>query len=185
MDDAEPQKPKGLADLVELTMEVIPEGQKNAFAAAQRVALDQKINRAHKVVAASAAAAAGIAAVPIPFSDAAGIIPIQIAMLASISACFGLEVSRSFIATVVSGSFTSIAATMTGRAIVGSLLKLIPGGGSLIGGAISAAVSASVTTAFGEAYIATLGSLLKGDPDKQLSAEEVAAAFKTKVTGKG
>ena len=172
---------RGLDTLVELTMEVIPEAQKNAFAAAQRIVMTQKISRAHKVVAASAAAAATAAAAPIPFSDAIAIVPIQVGMLAGVSACFGLELTTTFLGTIVSGTFTSVAATMAGRAIVGALLKFIPGGGSLVGGAISATVATSVTVAFGEAYIATLVALLKGDPDKHLSAQEIAEAFKKKI----
>lgn len=167
----------GLQDLVEITMEVIPDAQKNAFAAAQRVALQQKVNRAHKVVAVASTAAATAAAVPVPFSDALAIVPVQITMLAGISACFGLEVSQGFIGTVVSGTFSSLAGTLGGRAAVGALLKFFPVIGSVAGGMISAAVATALTVAFGEAYIATLQALLKDDPDRQLSAQEVSDAF--------
>lgn len=173
----------GLDKLVDITMEVIPEGQKNAFAAAQRIVMSQKVSRARKVVMAAATGAGGIAAVPIPFSDAIGIIPIQITMLAGVSACFGLEVTTGFVGTLVSGTFASVAGTMAGRAAVGTLLKFIPGLGSVAGGAISATVATSITMAFGEAYIATLQALLKDDPDKQLSGLEVAEAFKKKMGG--
>jgi uncharacterized protein (DUF697 family) len=171
----------GLNDLVEITMEVMPDGQKNAFAAAQRIAIQQKVNRAHKVVAASATAAGAAAAVPIPFSDALAIVPIQISMLAGISACFGLDVSKGFLATVVSGSFSSLAGTLGGRAAVGALLKFFPGIGTLAGGVVSATVATSLTVAFGEAYIGTLQALLVGDPDRELSGQEVADAFKKRM----
>lgn len=171
----------GLQDLVEITMEVMPDGQKNAFAAAQRVALQQKVNQAHKVVAAAATAAATAAAVPVPFSDALAIVPIQISMLAGISACFGLDVSKGFLGTVVSGSFSSLAGTLGGRAAVGALLKFFPGIGSVAGGVVSATVATALTVAFGEAYIATLQGLLKENPDRQLSGQEVADAFKKRM----
>lgn len=171
----------GLDTLVEVTMEVMPEGQKNAFAAAQRVALQQKINRAHKVVAAAAATAAAAAAIPVPFSDALAIVPIQISMLAGISACFGIEISSAFLGTVVSGTFSSLAGTLGGRAAVGSLLKFFPGIGSIAGGIVSAAVATTLTVAFGEAYIGTLQVLLKGDPDRKLSGQDVANAFKKRM----
>ena len=167
----------GLAVLVEITMEVMPEGQKNAFAAAQRINLQQKVNRAHKVVAAASAAAATAAAIPVPFSDALAIVPIQISMLAGISACFGLDVSRGFLGTVVGGAFSSLAGTLAGRAAVGSLLKFFPGIGSIAGGIISAAIATTLTVAFGEAYIGTLQALLKDDPDRQLTGQEVSDAF--------
>ena len=162
-------------------MEVMPDGQKNAFAAAQRVALQQKVNQAHKVVAAAATAAATAAAVPVPFSDALAIVPIQISMLAGISACFGLDVSKGFLGTVVSGSFSSLAGTLGGRAAVGALLKFFPGIGSVAGGVVSATVATALTVAFGEAYIATLQGLLKENPDRQLSGQEVADAFKKRM----
>jgi uncharacterized protein (DUF697 family)/GTPase SAR1 family protein len=171
----------GLQDLVEITMEVMPDGQKNAFAAAQRVALQQKVNQAHKVVAAAATAAATAAAVPVPFSDALAIVPVQISMLAGISACFGLDVSKGFLGTVVSGSFSSLAGTLGGRAAVGALLKFFPGIGSVAGGVVSATVATTLTVAFGEAYIATLQGLLKENPDRQLSGQEVAEAFKKRM----
>ena len=171
----------GLDHLVALTMEVIPESQKNAFAAAQNVKLDAKVSRAHKVVVASAGTSAAAAAIPVPFSDFIAIVPIQISMLAGVSASFGLNIDKTFLGTLVSGIFTSVAGSMAGRAIVGSLLKFFPGVGSVAGAAVSATVAASITTLFGEAYIATLYSLLKDDPSKVLSAEEVTKEFKDKL----
>ena len=78
--------PHGLNNLVEITMEVIPEGQKNAFAAAQRIVLSAKVSRARMVVAAAATTAAGSRPCR-SVSDALAIVPIQITMLASVSAC--------------------------------------------------------------------------------------------------
>lgn len=181
LDDGIKIPARGLEELVNLTMEVIPDGQKKAFAAAQKIAIEHKVKQAQKVVATAAASAATAAAIPIPFSDAAAIIPIQIAMLAGISTCFGLDVSKSFLGTIVSGSFTSLAGTLGGRAIVGSLLKLIPGGGSVAGGVVSAAVASTLTATFGQAYITTLKKLFEKNAEGKLSAEEVAEAFKTEI----
>lgn len=172
---------KGVEELVDLTMEVIPEGQKNAFASAQRIKIGHKVDRARLVVAASAASAGGVGAIPIPFSDAIGIIPIQITMLASIASIFGIDVSTNFLSTLVSGTFTSLAGSMGGRALVGGLLKLIPGAGSLIGGAISAGVAIALTTAFGEAYITVLKRLVAAYPDRVITGEEVAEALKQQM----
>ena len=173
--------PHGRVDLIDITMEVIPEGQKKAFAAAQQLKLDHKLNQAHKIVAAAATSAAGVAAVPIPFSDAIGIVPIQIGMLAGISLAFGLDANKAFLGSLVSGTFTAVAGSFGGRAAVGALLKFFPGIGSAAGAAISATVAATITTTFGEAYAATLYSLLKDNPDKQLTGEDVAKAFREKL----
>jgi hypothetical protein len=86
---------RGSTNLVELTMELVPESQRDALAASQKVNLKQKMQRAHAVVAGAAATAAGAAAVPLPFSDAVAIIPVQVSMLASISAVWGLPTNNS------------------------------------------------------------------------------------------
>jgi uncharacterized protein (DUF697 family) len=68
------------------------------------------------------------AASPIPFSDAALLVPIQIGMLTSITLIFGVPVSTAFVSTLVGSTITGAGATVAGRAIVANLLKFIPGG---------------------------------------------------------
>ena len=167
----------GLDNLVDLSMTLVPETQKNAFAAAQKVSLNHKLQRAHAVVGGAALTAGGTGAVPLPFSDALAIIPIQISMLAGISAVWGLPVSTAFLGTLVSGAITGSAGTVVGRATVGALLKLIPGIGSTAGGAISAGVASTLTVAFGEAYITALHVLTKDDPNRIPTAEEIRNEF--------
>lgn len=172
---------KGVAQLVELTMEVIPEGQKNAFASAQRIKIEHKVDRARLIVAGAAATAGTAGAAPIPFSDAFAIVPIQIGMLASIAAVFGIDVSMTFLSTLVSGTFTSLAGSIGGRALVGAFLKMFPGAGSIAGGAVSAGVAMALTTAFGEAYITVLKRLIGDNPDKTPTASEIAEALKEQM----
>ena len=69
-------------------------------------------------------------------------------------------------------------ATMTGRGIVNGLLKLIPGVGSVVGGAISGSTAVAITTGFGEAYIAALERLFMRNNGEPPSADEVLEAFK-------
>jgi uncharacterized protein (DUF697 family)/predicted GTPase len=168
---------KGLEKLVELTMTLVPETQRDALAASQKVSLKHKMQRAHAVVAGAALTAGGAGAIPFPFSDALAIIPVQVSMLASISAVWGLPVSTAFLGTLVSGAVTGSAGTVAGRAAAGALLKLIPGVGSAVGGAISAGVASTLTVAFGEAYITTLYALTKEDPTKIPTAEEIRDEF--------
>lgn len=175
-------EPMGLEMLVELTMEVVPDGQKNALAAAQRVSLDFKVKRAHKAVAAAALTATGIGASPVPFSDAALLVPTQIGMLAGISAIFGLDLGRGFLGTLASSALGAGGGTLAGRTLVANLIKLVPGAGSVVGGVISGSTAAAMTVAVGEAYIAALKALLAGDPDRDLTPEEVTAAFMSKLS---
>jgi len=169
--------PKGLDELIDISMDLVPEGQKSAFAAAQRISLGQKQKRAHGAVAAAVAAAAAAGAAPIPFADAALLVPIQISMLAGISACFGIPVNTALITTLVSSASGTLAATVGGRALAAGLLKLVPGAGSVVGGVIAAGTAAVITGILGEAYLATLSKFFTEDPDRMPDPDELARRF--------
>ncbi|HEY9875066.1 MAG TPA: GTPase [Candidatus Obscuribacterales bacterium] len=180
-DDDEKIKPAlGLQDLVDLTMQLVPEGQKRAFVAAQKIDIELKKTQSHTIVVGAAASAAGIAAVPVPFSDAIAIVPIQVGMLAAISATFGLSIDKSFLGTLIGSVLVGTGGTLTGRALVSELLKLIPGVGSVVGGTIAAATAGTLTIAFGEAYIATLEMLFLKNKGEPPTSNEVTVAFKQK-----
>lgn len=174
--------PKGLPELVEVTMQVVPESLRRAFIAAQKVDVELKKTQSHAIVIGSAATAAATAAVPIPFSDAIAIVPIQIGMLAGISATFGLSVDKSFLSTIIGGVIAGAGGTLAGRFIVSGLLKMIPGAGSVAGGTIAATTAAALTTAIGEAYIAALDMLFVENDGEPPTTDEVAEAFKAKYT---
>jgi uncharacterized protein (DUF697 family)/GTPase SAR1 family protein len=178
-------KPRGLAELVDATTEVVPEGQRNAFAAAQRVSTAQKRMRAHSVVVASATTAAGIALTPIPFSDAILLVPVQIGMLASISAVFGLPLSQAFLTTLVGASLGAGGGALAGRAIVSGLLKLIPGVGTVAGVAIAATTASTLTTLLGEAYIGTLQALFEESGGAPPNVKEITEAFGSALKRRG
>ena len=150
--------PMGLEDLVEATDELLPEAFQRAFAAAQKVSLKKKNQQAHKAVAIAATAAAAAGASPIPFSDAAILVPIQLSMLAKISVVYGLDPTREFLSTLVTSVAGTSAATLTGRLVVTNLLKLVPGAGTVVAGAISATTASALTVTLGEAYIAALNA---------------------------
>ncbi len=170
--------PMGLHDLVDLTMQVVPEGLKRAFAAAQKIDIELKKTQSHAIVVGAAVSAAAMGAVPIPFSDAVAILPIQFGMLAGISATFGLSVDKNFLYTIIGSVIAGVGGTFAGKAIVASLLKMLPGAGSLAGGTISGATAALLTTTIGEAYIAVLVMLFTQNNGEQPKPEEVADAFR-------
>lgn len=178
LDDGYSLPPMGLEGLVELTMELFPEGHKSALAAAQKADLALKRNRAHRIVAGAAASALGIGATPIPFSSAALLVPVQVGMLAGISAAYGLSFSDGFLRTLIASTAGGVVATLTGRLIVGSLLKLFPGVGSVAGGAISGTTAAALTTSFGETYIAILDALFAKHAGEPPSEEEILDEIK-------
>lgn len=179
-DDGNIKPAIGLKELVDLTFELVPEGQKRAFVAAQKVDIALKKQKSHGIVAAAAVSAGGIAVTPIPFSDAVAIVPIQVGMLAGISATFGLSIDHSFLSTLVGSNLAGSGGTLAGRAIVSNLLKLIPGVGSFLGGTIAATTAAAITTTLGEIYIAVLEMLFLQNKGEPPTSKEVGDAFKLK-----
>jgi uncharacterized protein (DUF697 family) len=57
--------------------------------------------------------------------------------------------------------------------------------GSAVGGAIAASTAAAVTTAFGEAYIATLVGLFARNEGEPPSTAEVLEAFREQYSKRG
>jgi uncharacterized protein (DUF697 family)/predicted GTPase len=179
-DDVLVLKPKNLDKLVELTMQVVPDSLRRAFVAAQKVDIELKKTKSHMIVLSSAATAGGIGAAPVPFADAVAIIPIQVGMLAGISATFGMSVDKAFLNTVLSSIIGGAGGTIAGRTIVSNLLKMFPGVGSAVGGAIAGTTAAALTTAIGETYIAVLANLFVKNEGKPPTNEDLSDALKGK-----
>ncbi|TXJ04567.1 MAG: DUF697 domain-containing protein, partial [Aeromicrobium sp.] len=146
-DEFTQQKAHGAKDLVDATFRVIPEGAQAALDAAQVVDAERKWKSAESVTLAAAAAAAAAGASPIPFSDAAILVPIQLGMMAKISNIYGMSATDSKLAATAA----TAAAANHGRTVVLNLVKFVPGAnvGAL---AISATVAATLTTAMGYAW---------------------------------
>lgn len=177
LDDGHVLTTHGLSELVEVTLALVPESHRRAFVAAQKASIPLKVKHAHGIVAASAATAAGFAAAPLPLADALVIVPIQIGMIAGISLTFGMELTTTFISTLITSATGAVGATFVGRAIVAGLLKLMPGGGTALGGAISAATASTLTVALGETYILALKTLYEMNGGEVPTASDVQAEF--------
>ena len=148
--------PRGLEELVDRTNDILPEAVRRAFANAQGVVIRLKASQARAVVGASSVAAAGIGAVPIPIPDAAVLMPVQLGMLASINAIFGMDMSSDRAVNLIRGLVGQGGVTVVGRQIAANLLKVIPGVS-----VINAAVAAALTAALGEAYIQLCSEMLR------------------------
>ncbi len=189
VDDDYVVKAYGLDTLISIMEEVLPEELEDTLSNVQKASLELKIKKSQAAVATAAATAAGIGAAPIPFADAAVLIPTEITMIASITAFFGFELSKSVLTSLVSSVVGTAGATFLGRTVVSNLCKLIPGVGSVAGGAISGATASLMTTALGEAYIAIMVAMFKGEiKEKDLQTEagrkRLAELFKEKLQKK-
>jgi uncharacterized protein (DUF697 family)/GTPase SAR1 family protein len=143
---------RGLEELVRLTNDVLPEAVRRAFVNAQGVVLDLKADQARAVVVAASAAAAGAAAAPVPMSDAVLLKPIQLGMLAGITAIFGVELSKDQTSGLLKAAVGQGAIERAGKTLV---MKL-PGGN-----VINAAVAGALTGALGEAYVRLCSEILR------------------------
>lgn len=153
----------GIDKLVELMSELLPDTVRDTFIALQIASIDLKRKRARAAVTAAAGAAALTGASPIPFSDAAILVPTQVSMLAGITAIFGLPIEKSALTSIVSATIGTAGATVLGKTVVSNLIKMIPGAGTIVGAAISGTTAAALTGALGEAYIAILTRVASGD----------------------
>ena len=147
--------PKGLEELVERTHEILPEAVRRAFTNAQGVVIRLKVRHARAVVAAAGAAAGTVGAVPIPISDAVVLMPVQVGMLAGISAIFGVDATRGRIAELIRVLAKSGGTEMAGRGLAQALLRVVPGTEL-----INAAVATAITVALGAAHIQLCKELL-------------------------
>jgi len=156
-------KAYGLDVLIKVMGEVLPEELNDTLQHLQIVSLEEKKRRAQTVVVTTATLAAGEGAAPIPFSDCALMIPTQVGMIASITVIFGLEVNKGIITALLSSTIGTGGATVLGKTVVSNLIKLIPGAGTVAGGAISAGTASIITIALGEAYIGIMEAVYKGE----------------------
>lgn len=157
----------GLDTLIEVMGDVLPEELQNTLQNVQKASLSAKKKAARKVVATAVASAFGEGFMPVPFADAAMLVPTQVGMIAGITVIFGLEVNKSFITSFVSATLGATGATVVGRSIVSNIFKLVPGAGTLLGGLISGSTAGVITTALGESYIAVMEMVYKGELKKE------------------
>lgn len=169
----------GLQTLLDDTYDVIPEVVEGALTAAQVLDLGRKKKMVAKIIKQAVLVAAGVGATPIPFADAAILVPNQVTMIARITAAYGLPPNRSKALAAAGAVVLTGGATMAGRYAVTGLLKFVPGG-TIAGSAISASVAGTLTKAVGTAWSRVCEYSLTLTPegrDQFLDSPEVTARF--------
>lgn len=167
IDDELTIKSYGLDTLVKVMGEVLPNEILDTFYRVQKASVEEKIRYAQNAVKTATIAAMAEAASPIPFSDSALLIPTQLTMITSITVIFGFDLNKSIITALLSSTLGAGGATILGKTVVAGLLKLIPGAGTAIGGAINAGTAGVITAALGEAYIGIMELVFKGEMNIQ------------------
>ena len=182
-------KSYGLDVLIHVMGEALPDELMDTLQNVQIASLAEKKKRAQAAIATATLAAAGEGAAPIPFSDCALLIPTQLGMIASITVIFGFDVNKSILTAFLSSTLGSGGATLLGKTVVSNLVKLIPGVGTVAGGAIFAATAGVLTAALGEAYIGIMTLVFNGemsidDLGTKRGKDQMAALFKHELKKK-
>ena len=111
------------------------------------------IERADTAVTVAATTAAATGAVPIPFADAPILIGEQVALMATIAGIFKIDVKKDGLKALAIAAVGAGGAAAAGKTIATNLLKLVPGGGTIAGGVISAGTAGAITLALGNGFI--------------------------------
>ena len=125
-------------------------------------------------------------AVPIPFADAPLLIGQQVAMMIAINSIFEFDIERDALTSLATAAIGVGGATVIGKTVASNLLKLIPGVGTVAGGAISAGTAGVITLALGKAYIEVckaikMGKLDQSDLTKKAGLDMLKKSFKEQM----
>lgn len=132
-------------DLVDWTYKQLPDVCKDRFVSALKKGAEEKHKQGAIAITVAATASAAVGASPIPFSDAALLVPIQTGLVIKLASIYGLKAETG----VITGFVGSAAISNLGKAAAGNLVKLIPIIGTIAGAAINAGVASAITSAIG------------------------------------
>jgi len=110
---------------------------------------------------------AGASFLPVPLLDLAAVTAIQVKMIADLSDLYEVPFSRNVVKSVIGGLLGSVLPSTLARS-ASSLVKAIPGVGSLIGAITAPALTSAATYAVGKVFIQHFeagGTVLNFDPD--------------------
>ncbi|GAA8711562.1 hypothetical protein oki361_06700 [Helicobacter pylori] len=150
---------EGLKELVDETKKCLIDAKKNKqnrFLLIQKANIQARkqamIDKSKTIIHVASGAAGGVGLIPIPFSDAFAIVPIQAGMIYKMNDAFGVKMKDFVAASLITGLLGVTAVAQVGRTLVSGFLKFIPVVGSVAGGATAAVI----TEGIGFAYLKVL-----------------------------
>ncbi|GAA7259349.1 hypothetical protein ID0476_03590 [Helicobacter pylori] len=150
---------EGLKELVEKTKKCLIDAKKNKqnhFLLIQKANIQARkqamIDESKTIIHIASGVAGGVGLIPIPFSDALAIAPIQAGMIYKMNDAFGVKMKDSVAASLIAVLLGVTAVAQVGRVLVNGLLKFIPVVGSVAGSATAVAI----TEGMGFAYLKVL-----------------------------
>lgn len=151
----------GLSNLFDTMQMILPDKIVETFLNVQQNDIKEKKKKSIAIVNTTASVTAAQGAIPIPFADAALLIPTQVTMLTSISVIFGMKLDEGILTTLVSSVLGCSGATLIGKGLANGL-KAIPVVGTTFGGAISGGTAFAVTNGLGRAYVKLMVMIAEG-----------------------
>lgn len=104
-----------------------------------------KLKKCHGIIHTATAAAGAAGAIPIPISDAVPIGAAQVAMIVGLGKVFDLTIGNSAAKSIAGVGVASL----VGTRVVSSILKAVPGVGTVAGAVLGAATAATITETLG------------------------------------
>lgn len=89
--------------------------------------------------------------IPVPFIDLLGLLSVQRVMLFKLSRLYGVPFKKNVVKIALTTLTGSVAATAASP-VISSMFKIIPGVGSVVGGASMAALGSASTYAIGKVF---------------------------------
>ncbi|WRF16315.1 hypothetical protein KVD27_03515 [Helicobacter pylori] len=150
---------EGLEELVDETKKCLIDAKKNKqnyFLLIQKANIQARkqamIEECKTIIHVASGLAGTAGAIPIPFSDALAIAPIQAGMIYKVNDAFGMDLDTSVGASLVAGLLGVTAVAQVERTLVNGFLKFIPVVGSVAWGTTAVVI----TEALGFAYLKVL-----------------------------
>ncbi len=154
---------EGLKELVDETKKCLIGAEKNKqnhFLLIQKANIQARkqamIDESKNIIHLASVVATWVGLIPIPFSDAFAIAPIQAGMIYKMNDAFGVKIEDSVAASLITGLLAVTAIGQTAKTIVANLIKFIPGVGSVVGAVISGATAMVITEGIGFTYLKVL-----------------------------
>ncbi|UFG19474.1 hypothetical protein LJN47_04520 [Helicobacter pylori] len=150
---------EGLEELVDETKKCLIEAKRNKqnhFLLIQKANIQARkqamIDESKTIIHLASGAAGGVGLIPIPFSDALAIAPIQAGMIYKMNDAFKVKMEESVATSLITGLLGVTAVAQVGRTLANGFLKFIPGVGSVAG----SATAVIITEGIGFAYLKVL-----------------------------
>ncbi len=138
----------------------------------QVLSSEERLAASQKIVKRNTYIAAGVAAVPVlpPGVDLAALGGVQVLMIKQLSDLYRVPFKENVARNVVAALVGTLSSRVLAAGVVGSMLKVLPGFGAVIGGLLALpAVSGAVTYALGKVFVKHFeegGTLLDLDVNK-------------------